>query len=95
MKKKFVPFHEFLRPDLAYTASDIAILLKISPITARKYLRRGVAMGLLTVKRKGRFKVYALTEKAIKLRQETGEGEPRIAWLNSGETVVSSGQTPG
>lgn len=94
MKRKFVPFHEFLCPDLAYTAFDIAKILKISPITARKYLRRGVAMGLLTVKRKGRFKVYALTEKAIKLRQELGEKEPRIIWLNSGEAVISPSQTP-
>ena len=89
--RRYVPFHEFLDPDLAYTSLDIAEMLKIHPITARKYLRRGVAMGLLTVRKKGRFKLYALTEKAILLRRESGTREPRILWWPKPTVSAGSG----
>jgi DNA-binding transcriptional regulator PaaX len=94
LKKRYLPFHEFLQPNLAYTANDIAKMLNIDPITARKYCRRGVVMGLLEMRKKGRFKVYALTEKAVQLQRETGIREPRIcefeAWPKETTVVVSS-----
>ena len=51
---------KLLDPNLAYTAKEIALLMGVNIITARRHIHRAVAYGLLDERRKGRVKFYAL-----------------------------------
>ena len=64
-------WYKLLDPNLAYTAKEIALLMGVNIITARRHIQRAVAYGLLEERRKGRVKFYAL---AVIGQSKSGNG---------------------
>jgi len=69
-KRKTIPFHIIFDPNYAYTTFEVAKMLGMHVITARKFLRRAYYAGILDMRKKGRFKLYALSERGRTLREE-------------------------
>jgi len=63
---------KLLRPNLAYTAKEIALLMNVNIITARQHIHRAVAYGVLEERRRGRVKFYALTDQCLKGSESAG-----------------------
>ena len=55
-----IDWTKVLKPELAYTAAEIAAMLEMNIITVRRYLRRSADAGTLRVRLKGRVKLYTL-----------------------------------
>ncbi|RLE67032.1 MAG: hypothetical protein DRJ38_00230 [Thermoprotei archaeon] len=63
-----VEWSKLLDPNLAYTAKEIALLLGVKVVTARRYIYRAIACGILEERQKGRVKFYALSPRGRRTR---------------------------